>query len=54
MCGIFCNAEEDEQLGGAEFGKAGVCVCVCTLVRVCVCAYVSAQMCDSQKDAACC
>lgn len=44
MCGIFCNAEEDEQLGGAEFGKAGVCVCVCTLVRVCVCICVSTNV----------
>lgn len=27
ICSIFCNAYEDERLGGGEFGKAGMCVC---------------------------
>lgn len=47
MCGIFCNAEEDEQLGGAEFGKAGVCVCVhaCT----CVCVHMCQHKCVTHR-----
>lgn len=29
MCGIFGDAQEDEQLGEEEFRKAGLCVHMC-------------------------